>query len=266
MWIDSHCHLNHTNIEGLGSPEDLVKNARDNGVDGMVIICCRIHEEMDDLLQICDNNRNVWCSVGTHPHDASNKNEQKITTEEIIEIANNNPKVIGVGESGFDYYYKNSEPEDQKASFIKHIHAGKETGLPLIIHTRDAEEDTYNTLKAEGACDGKTKVVMHCFSSNEWLAQKSIDEGFMMSFTGMITFKKLQWLRDIAKKVPLDQVMIETDSPYLSPEPHRGQTNQPANVRFTGQYMADLYNLTEQEFAAQTTKNFFNFFDKAKQD
>lgn len=260
MWIDSHCHLNHPNNDD--TPAEIIARAKENNIDGMQTICCRISEELDELISITSENNNVWCSIGTHPHDSGLPAEKAYTADDIIKLANDNDKIIGVGESGLDYFYDNSPREDQAISFRKHIRVAKETGLPLIIHTRDAEEDTYNILKEEGACDGKTKVLMHCFSSNDWLAQKSIDEGFYLSFSGMVTFKKNDDLREIVKKVPLDRILIETDAPYLAPMPYRGKTNEPAYVRHTGLFIANLLNLTEKEFANQTKVNFFTLFDK----
>lgn len=263
MSIDSHCHLNHRNIEEAGSASDIIKRANEAGVEGMQTICCRIAEEMDELLEITKANDNVWCSIGTHPHDAGNEAEKAISADDIIAKAMHYDKIIGIGEAGLDYFYNHASKEDQHAMFRKHILIAKETNLPLIIHTRDAEEDTIDILRDEGACDGKTKVLMHCFSSNKMLAQQSIDEGFYMSFSGMITFKKNDELREIARNVPLDRLLIETDAPYLAPMPHRGKTNEPAFVAHTGQYMADLFNITEQEMAQTTKDNFFKLFDKA---
>ncbi len=260
MWIDSHCHLNHRNNDD--TPAEIIARAKENRVEGMQTICCRISEELDELLEIASNNDNVWCSIGTHPHDAGLEAEKAFSAQDIIDLAYKHDKIIGVGESGLDYFYDNAPREDQAKSFRKHIHVAKETGLPLIIHTRDAEEDTFRILKEEGACDGKTKVLMHCFSSNDWLAQKSIDEGFYLSFSGMVTFKKNEEFRDIVKKVPLDRLLIETDAPYLAPMPFRGKTNEPAYVIHTGLYLANLLNLTENEFAKQTKVNFFTLFDK----
>ena len=264
MWIDSHCHLNHVKIEEAGSTADIIQRAHDNGVEGMLTINCRIAEEFDEILKIANAYDNVWCSIGTHPHDASVDSEKNLSADDIIKLANSYDKTIGVGESGLDYFYNHSTPEDQKASFIKHIHVAKETNLPLIIHTRDAEEDTIQILRDEGACDGKTKVLMHCFSSNKTLAQQSIDEGFYMSFSGMVTFKKNIELQEIAQSVPIDHLLIETDAPFLAPMPHRGKTNEPAYVVHTGQFIADLHNLTKQELAQHTKDNFFTLFDKAK--
>lgn len=263
MWIDSHCHLNHRNIEGAGTPSEIIARAKAAGVEGMQTICCRIAEEMDELLTIANAHDNVWCSIGTHPHDAGVEAEKAITADDIIDQANKHDKIIGIGEAGLDYFYDHASHADQAAMFVKHIHIAKETGLPLIIHTRDAEEDTINILRKEGACDGKTKVLMHCFSSNKTLAQQSIDEGFTMSFSGMVTFKKNVELQEIVKSVPLDKLLVETDAPYLAPMPHRGKTNEPAFVTHTGQFIANLYNVTEQELANHSKDNFFTLFDKA---
>lgn len=264
MWIDSHCHLNHSNNAAGDTPADIIARAKGAGVDGLVTICCRIREELEGLAEIANAHDNVWHSIGTHPHDSGEDDEKDITVDEIIQLASKYDKCVGVGEAGLDYFYDNSPREDQKMGFIKHIHAAKETGLPLIIHTRDAEEDTIQILRDEGACDGKTKVLMHCFSSNKILARQSIDEGFTMSFSGMVTFKKNDELREIVRSVPLDQLLVETDAPYLAPMPYRGKTNEPAFVVHTGQFIADLFNVTCEELAKQTTENFFNLFDKAK--
>lgn len=263
MWIDSHCHLNHTKIKEAGTPADIIARAKEAGVDGMLTICCRIHVELQQLLDIVNNNDNVWCSIGTHPHDAGDEQELKITEEDFITYINNYDKIIGVGEAGLDYYYDHSPRDIQEQQFRKQIRVAKATNLPLIIHTRDAEEDTMRILRDEGACDGKTKVLMHCFSSNRWLAEQSIENGFYMSFSGMVTFKKNTELQEIAKSVPLDKLLVETDAPYLAPEPMRGKTNEPANVIHTGIFMADLFNLTREEMATRTKENFFRLFDKA---
>lgn len=263
MWIDSHCHLNHDKIKEAGTPDEIVARAKKAGVEGMLSICCRISTEFDEVFQITQTHDNVWMSIGTHPHDSGDENEKKITAEDMIALAHKHDKIIGIGEAGLDYYYDNSPREDQAEGFRKHIRVAKETGLPLIIHTREAEEDTINILREEGACDGKTKVLMHCFSSNETLAKQSIDEGFYISFSGMITFKKAIDLQKIAASVPLDRLLIETDAPYLAPTPHRGKTNEPAFVTHTGQFMADIHNLREQELAKHTKDNFFKLFDKA---
>lgn len=263
MWIDSHCHLNHPNIREAGTPEELVAQAHGSGVDGMLSVCCRVSDEFPDLLKMVPGLDNVWCSVGTHPHNAGDEAEKAVTLEQLISLANSDPKVIGIGESGLDYYYDNSPRDDQKEGFRKHIRACVETGLPLIVHSRDAEEDTAQILKEEGAGKNLTGV-MHCFSAAQKLAQDALEIGFYISFSGIVTFNKAQDLRKIAKTVPLDKVLVETDAPYLAPVPHRGKTNEPAFVAHTGAFLANLYGVEISDFAAITTENFHRLFSKAK--
>ncbi len=260
MWIDSHCHLNHRNIAEKGIPSQIISSAKSAGVDGMLTICCRLSEEVDTLLSIANDNENVWCSIGTHPHDAGKEAEKIWTTEDIVSLAHSSDKIIGIGETGLDYYYNYAPKDDQQTSFRKHIRACIETGLPMIVHTRDAEEDTYNIIKEEGITNG----VMHCFSSKKILAEQTLALGFYISFSGMVTFPKSQELRDVAKIVPLDRVLVETDAPYLAPVPHRGKTNEPAYVTKTGEFLAELYGVPTEDFARITTENFFRLFKKAK--
>ncbi len=263
MWIDSHCHLNFPKIKDIGTADTLVRIAKEGGVDGLVTICCRLSEELDDLLEIVNNNENVWCTIGTHPHDAGLEAEKAYSQQDIMKIAQSHDKIIGIGETGLDYFYDNSPREDQKESFIKHIYACIEANVPMVVHTRDAEKDTADIMKNEGK-GGELKGVMHCFSSERWLAEEALDMGFYISFSGMVTFKKADELREIAKIIPLDRVLIETDAPFLAPVPHRGKINQPSYVAHTGAFLADLYGLSTEEFAKITTDNFYRLFTKAK--
>mgnify|MGYP003391863892 CR=1 FL=1 len=263
MYIDSHCHLNHERIQGEGDPSSIVRLAKQNKVDGMLTICCRIAEEFDGILNIARANDNVWCSIGTHPHDAGLQTEKDISLDKLIALANSDPKVIGIGESGLDYFYDHSPRADQQDSFRKHIRACLATGLPLIVHSRDAEEDTMKIIREENP-DGKLTGVMHCFSSKRKLAEDALDIGFYVSFSGIITFKKSTELQDIAKDVPLDKLLIETDAPFLAPEPYRGKTNTPAYVGHTCDYLAKLKDISGEDMAAITKGNFFRLFTKAK--
>ena len=263
MYIDSHCHLNHERIAPLGPAETIIKNAEEAGLDGMLTVCCQIHKDFQDILQTARQFDNVWCSVGTHPHDAGHEQEKAITRQELVKLATSDPNVIAIGESGLDYYYNNSPADDQKQSFRKHIQACIETDLPLIVHARDADDDIITILKEEGA-GTELKGVMHCFSSTRALGEAALELGFHISFSGIITFKKAGELRDFAKDVPQDKILIETDAPFLAPEPHRGKVNEPALVIHTGRVLAELHNITEEELARQTTTNFFTLFDKAK--
>ena len=262
MWIDSHCHLNHRNIEKVGSVEDVVKAANDAGVDKMLTICCEIHREYDRLLEIAEAH-DIWATVGTHPHDAAHEEEMKFTTSDIVERAQH-PRIIGIGETGLDYFYKHSPKEEQHENFRKNIRAAIETELPLIIHTRDADEDTIRILKEEGGGDKRMRGVLHCFSGGQDLADAGLELGFYISFSGIVTFEKAGELRDVARNTPIDKILVETDSPYLAPVPLRGKTNQPANVVHTGELVAQLKQMPVPEFAEQTTENFYNLFTKAK--
>lgn len=264
MWIDSHCHLNHKGIVEKGEPSEIVKSAKSAGVGGMLTICCRIAQETDELLAIANANDNVWCTIGTHPHESGIEAEKAIGEDDIVALANKHSKIIGLGETGLDYFYEHSPREDQKTSFRKHINACKNSNLPAIIHTRDAEEDTYHILSEEGGKNGALKGVMHCFSSSKWLAERALELGFYISFSGIITFPKAQDLRDTAKIIPLDRILVETDAPFLAPVPFRGKVNEPAYVVKTGEYLAQLYEKTPEEFAKITTDNFFRLFTKAK--
>jgi TatD DNase family protein len=264
MWIDSHCHLTHERIRDCGSPEDLVRNAQDADVDGMLTISCQISGDFPDQLKTAKALDNVWCSIGTHPHDAGLEGEKVITQARLVEMANSDQKIIGIGESGLDYHYNNSSPEDQQASFRKHIRACLETGLPLIVHSREAEEDTARIIREESAGQ-RLNGVMHCFSSKPVLAEEALDFGFYISFSGIVTFKAAEELREVAKSVPLERILVETDAPFLAPVPHRGRTNQPAYVSETGKFLADLLDIEPEEFARITARNFFTLFSRAKE-
>lgn len=263
MWIDSHCHLNHERTAEGDNPAAIAARAKEAGVDGMLSICCEIEKELPSLLETVKAIPNVWCTVGTHPHDAGVEAEKAVTLQRLIDTANSDNKIIGIGESGLDYYYDNSPRTDQEESFRKHIRACLATGLPLIVHARDADEDIIRVIREENP-DKKLTGVMHCFSSGAKLAEEALKEGFYISFSGIVTFKKSTELQAIVKTVPLDRILVETDAPFLAPEPHRGKTNEPAYVNFTGRYVANLLNIDEKEFAQKTKDNFFALFTKAK--
>lgn len=262
MWIDSHCHLNHERAGGE-APEAIAARAKAAGVDGMLSICCKIEKELPSLLATVKSIPNVWCSIGTHPHDAGVNAEKAITLERLVNTANADDKIIGIGESGLDYYYDNSPRPDQEQSFRKHIRACLATGLPLIVHARDADDDIIRVIREENP-DKKLTGVMHCFSSGPKLAEEALKEGFYISFSGIVTFKKSTELQAIAKAVPLDRILVETDAPFLAPEPHRGKTNEPAYVTHTGKFLADLLTQSETDFAKRTKDNFFALFTKAE--
>lgn len=262
MWVDSHCHLNHSKFTPDGGVNEAVAAAKSAGVDAMLSINCQIVEEFDGLLTLVKPLDRVWCTVGTHPHEASREDEKAVSLDELIRLANSDPKVIGIGECGLDYFYKNSIIEDQHVCFRKHIQACLATGLPMIVHARDADDDMIRIIREE--TDGKgMDGIMHCFSSSPKMGFEALELGFHISFSGILTFKKSEELRDFAREVPLERLLVETDSPYLAPEPFRGQMNQPSLVVHTGAVLADLKNVSASEMATITTDNFYRLFRKA---
>lgn len=263
MLIDSHCHLNHKRLLNIGPPDVVVARAREAGIGGILTINCRIADEFDEVLVIANKFENVWCSVGTHPHDAGAPEEKAFTAADIAAKARANKKVVGIGETGLDYFYKHSSHEDQHENFRKHIRAALEARLPLIVHAREADDDIMRILREEGG-GGKLKGVLHCFSSTRKLGEEALDFGFYISLSGMVTFdKKSADLQAFAKDIPLDRLLVETDAPYLAPEPHRGHINEPAFTVHTARRVAELKAVSESDLAAATTRNFFALFDKA---
>lgn len=263
MWIDSHCHLDHEKIRPLGSPEALVSRARDAGVVGALTVCCRISDEFPAVVRLANDYKNVWCSIGTHPHEASDPAEKEVTEDRLAALALSDPRIVAIGETGLDYYYNNSLAEDQRGSFRKHLRACRATGLPVIVHAREADDDIARMLREESG-GGALRGVMHCFSSAPALAAAALDLGFFISFSGILTFKKAEVLRDVARSVPLGRLLVETDSPYLAPEPVRARVNEPANLIHTGRFLADLRGVSESEMAQRTHQNFFTLFDRAR--
>lgn len=255
MLIDSHCHLD---FPELGRELDAVLDrARTADVGLMVTISTRVRR-FDALKSIVEAHPNVFCSIGTHPHNAAE--EPDITVEELVEIAAH-PKVVAIGEAGLDYHYDHSPREVQQESFRTHIAASRETGLPLIIHARDADADIARVLEEESET-GAFPFVLHCFTSGPELARKGLALGGYVSFSGVITFKNAEALRDIALTVPPDRLLVETDAPYLAPEPLRGKINEPAFVAHTAARLAALRGVGGDEMARLTTENFFRLFKK----
>lgn len=228
----------------------------------MLTVCCRIRDEFDEILAIARSHDRVWCTVGTHPHDAGKPDEKAITLEELVRLARSDAKIIGIGESGLDYFYKHSEIADQKENFRKHIRACIETGLPLVVHARDADDDIIQILKEEGQGTG-LKGVMHCFSSSPAMGFQALELGFYISFSGIVTFSKSDELREFAKLVPPNRILAETDAPYLAPEPHRGGINEPALMVHTSSKLAQIHQVDEEKMANYCKNNFFTLFDRA---
>ncbi|HXF54076.1 MAG TPA: TatD family hydrolase [Hyphomicrobiaceae bacterium] len=254
MLVDHHCHLNFPQFADLDA---VLERARAAGVGAFVTISTRIRR-LADLLAIAAAHEDVYCSVGTHPHYAHE--ELDIPLQEIVRLAGH-PKIVAIGEAGLDYHYTRSPPEAQAEGFRRHIAAARETGLPLEIHSRDADADTARILEEEHA-KGPFPAILHCFTGGEELARRAVTLGLYVSFSGVVTFKKSDALRAVAKAVPLERMLVETDAPYLAPEPHRGKTNEPAFVVHTAAVLANVKGIAPKELAAVTTDNFGRLFTK----
>lgn len=257
MLVDSHCHLNFPDFKD--DITAVIARAKSAGVGVMQTICTEM-AEFEEVYAIADDNEGVFCSVGVHPNDSGK--QEIILAQEIIEKTSRK-KVIGIGETGLDYHYEYSDRGLQKQSFIEHIKAAQETGLPLIVHTRDADEDTMDIINKE-ISKRYFKFLIHCFTSSKQLADKAVKLGGYISVSGIITFKNAQSIRDALADVPMDRLLIETDSPFLAPVPHRGKRNEPSYVVQVNKALAELKNISEEECAKITTDNFFRLFDKVK--
>ena len=254
--IDSHCHLNY---EGLVERQDeVLAAARERGVTGMLNISTR-QSEWDAIVATAERNEDVWATIGVHPHEADAHPDLGV---DALVAAAAHPKVVAIGECGLDYYYDKSDREAQKARFQAHIDAARATGLPMVVHTREAEEDTAEMLGREVA-KGGVRGVLHCFTSSQWLADRALDFGFYISLSGIVTFKNAKDLQATAKTLPADRFLVETDSPFLAPVPHRGRTCEPAYVADTAAFVAELRGEPVEELARRTSENFFKLFDKA---
>jgi len=259
MLVDHHCHLDFPKL--ADQREDVIARARDAGVGILVTISTRIAQR-DALIEIAESDPNIFCTLGTHPHNADE--ELHIGADEIIRLSDH-PKIIGLGEAGLDYYYDNSPREAQRQGFLNHIHAARETGLPLVIHARDADDDTADILETEMA-KGPFKFVLHCFTAGPDLAKRALALGGYISFSGVVTFKTATELQKICADVPADRYLVETDAPFLAPMPMRGKTNEPAFVRHTAEFVAGLRGVDLETVARETTENFFRLYDKANPD
>jgi len=256
MLVDSHCHLDFPDFQA--ERDDVVARARQAGVGLMLTICTHI-SRFEGVHAAAMAYPDVFCTVGIHPHHAAEEWSNSDTAT-IVDLTRR-PKVVGIGETGLDYFYDKSPRDKQQESFRRHIRACLETDLPIIVHTRDADEDTIRILREEGA-GTRLKGLLHCFSSSRQLAEQAVEFGFHISFSGIITFKKSEELRDVVKAVPLDRILVETDAPFLAPVPMRGKRNEPAFTVHTAGTVADVKGLTYQEVATATTANFLRLFDR----
>jgi len=257
MLVDHHCHLDVPAL--AGDRDEIIARARRAGIGRIVTISMRVRS-FDTYRAIAEAHPDVYFTVGTHPHLAHE--ELDIPADEIAALAMH-PKCVGIGEAGLDYFYKNSPPEAQAAGLRTHIAAARESGLPLVIHSRDADDDTASILEEEMG-KGPFKAVLHCFTGGADLARRASALGHYISFSGVITFRKSDALRAIAAEVPLDRLLVETDAPYLAPEPYRGKRNEPALMVHTAAALARIRGLSDQEIAAATTANFFRLYSKAE--
>lgn len=256
MLVDHHCHLDFPQF--ADDLDQIVARAHANGVGMMVTISTRVRQ-FERVLAVAERYPSVYCSVGTHPHNADE--ERDVPLAVILDLARH-PKVVAVGEAGLDYYYQQASAAAQAEGFRRHIQAARETGLPLEIHTRDADADTLAILQDEHA-NGAFPAVLHCFTGGRELAMRAVELGLYVSFSGVITFKKSEALREIARDIPLDRLLVETDAPFLAPDPFRGQTNEPGYVVRTAAALADVKGVTREAIAAATTDNFFRLYTKA---
>ncbi|RPF72593.1 TatD family deoxyribonuclease [Aurantiacibacter spongiae] len=254
--IDSHCHLNY---EGLSDRQDeILGNARARGVRGFLNISTR-QSEWRDVVATAHRETDVWATVGIHPHEADRHAD---LGRRALRDATDDPRVVGIGESGLDFYYDRSDRDTQRVLFRMHIDVARETGLPLVIHTREAEEDTLRILNEEMR-KGVFPALIHCFTASARFGRKVLELGLTISISGIVTFKNAKELQAFVTEIPADRLLVETDSPFLAPVPHRGKTGEPAFVRDTAQFVADLRDEPLDELARATTRNFFSLFAKA---
>lgn len=257
MLVDHHCHLDFPDF--APDLDGVVARAKAAGVGTMVTISTRIRK-FDQVLAIAERFEDVYCSVGTHPHNAHE--ELDIPTNEIVRLSQH-PKVVAIGEAGLDYHYQHSTPDAQAEGFRNHITAARETGLPLEIHSREADADMLAILRDEHA-KGAFPAVLHCYTGGPELALGASELGIYVSFSGVISFKKTEALADLARRLPLDRLLVETDAPFLAPVPFRGKTNEPAYVVHTAAALARIRGVSEAEIAKATTDNFFRLYTKAR--
>lgn len=258
MLVDSHCHLDFPDF--ADDLDGIVARAREAGVGCMVTICTHL-SKFAQVAAVADRFADVLCTVGVHPHNAVD--EFELATEATLLEAARHPRVVGIGETGLDFFYDHSPRDVQEESFRRHIRVSMETGLPIIIHTRDADEEIMRIVRDETGGAGLTGL-LHCFSSGRQVAEEALDYGLYLSLSGIVTFKKADDLRDIVRDSPLDRLLVETDAPYLAPIPHRGKRNEPAFVAKTAEMVAKVKDISPQAMAEASTANFFRLFTNAR--
>ena len=250
--IDSHCHLDHEPL--LSNLTDIIKRSKDVGIEKLLTISTSF-ESFARIIEIINKDEMIYGTIGIHPHES---NKDIISSDTIVESLNEYPKIIGIGETGLDFFYNNSEKDMQINSFVEHIEASIKTNVPLIIHSRDAEEETFKILN--NYRDKDLKILMHCFTGSKEFANKLLTLNSFFSASGIITFKNSQDLQDTFKFLPLDRILIETDSPFLAPEPNRGKKNEPSFINFTAKKLAEIKNISQSQIVKITTDNFNRLF------
>lgn len=257
MLVDSHCHLDRLDLSIFANDlEGALQNAADHDVSHMLCVCIDM-ENFADVVAIAMAHDNIFASVGVHPNEQNSRDPE---ADELVSLADND-NIVAIGETGLDYFRSHGDLSWQQDRFRHHIAAARQTGKPLIIHMRDATKDTLNIMQEEGAADAGG--VMHCFAEDWPTARAALDMGFYISFSGIVTFNNARELKEVAKRVPLDRILIETDSPYLAPMPHRGKPNQPAWVKYIAEHIAQLRGEDYESIAGSTTDNFFTLFTSA---
>ena len=254
MIIDSHCHLTYEPMSS--SLYETIKRANMDGIKFLLTISTE-DKSFENILKILDKYKCVYGSYGIHPHEA--KNHKNINFNDIVEKVKKNNKIIGIGESGLDFYYNHSAKKDQIDSFLEHINASKKTNLPIIVHTRSAENETFEILN-KAVKKENLKILIHCFTGSKEFAFKLLDIGAYISASGVVTFKKSQELANTFKQIPLDRLLVETDAPYLAPEPLRGKPNEPSYIVHTVKFLSKLKNISFKDLSEITTQNFFKLF------
>lgn len=255
MLVDSHCHLQMLNPEEPTAT--FLEAAAAAGVEHMLTVAISL-DDSARTIALAERHPQISASVGAHPSDDG----PEPSVDEIVRLAQSSPQVVAIGETGLDYHYNKGDLDWQRNRFREHIRAAREVNKPLIVHTRDAREDTVRILEEERA--GEAGGVIHCFTENYEMASRCLDMGFYISFSGIVTFRNAEELRDVARRVPLERTLVETDSPFLAPVPHRGKPNQPAFVRHVAEQLAELHEISLEELARVTTENFYTLFSQAR--
>lgn len=249
--VDSHCHIDFDPL--YPRIDQVLANARDNDVSHLLCVSVNL-EDFPRVLALAEQHEHIFASVGVHPNEQEGRDP---SVEELVKLASH-PRVVAIGETGLDYFRSHGDLDWQRDRFRRHIRAARQCGKPLIIHSRDAREDTIDVMAEEDAA--QAGGVMHCFAEDWAMAERALALGFYISFSGIVTFKNARPVQEVAQKAPLDRILVETDSPYLAPVPYRGKTNEPAYVRHTAEYLAQLRGISFEALAAATSENFFRLF------